>query len=171
MDWSGPSSHDHATLPFPVVDGEGLLIEKRRGLGAGLYNGPGGKVEPGEPVREAAVRETEEEVRTEPAGVEKRADLDFRFGGDPFSFVHVFVATGLDGTPEATAEARPEWRAVDDPPLDEMWPDDRHWLPDVLAGERVRGVFRFDADGDELLGHETAPGGPLRPPDGVPRPD
>lgn len=34
-----------------------LLMRKKRGVGAGLYNGPGGKVEPDESPRECAVRE------------------------------------------------------------------------------------------------------------------
>jgi len=153
MDDGGPTTdagHRLATLLFPVVDGEVLLIHKKRGVGAGLYNGPGGKVEPGETPRECAVRETREEVRAAPTGVEKCGELDFRFGDDPFTYVYVFRADGLAGEPAATPEADPEWVAVDAVPYDEMWPDDRHWLPSLLDGERFRGRFRFDDDGDEL---------------------
>jgi ADP-ribose pyrophosphatase YjhB (NUDIX family) len=147
----GPQDgHEPATLLFPVVDGEVLLIHKKRGVGAGLYNGPGGTVEAGETVRKAAVRETVEEVRAEPRGVAYAGELDFRFGDEPFTYVYVYRATGLAGTPEETAEADPEWFEVESVPYDEMWEDDRHWLPQVLAGRSVAGTFRFDADGDEL---------------------
>ena len=46
-----------------VVKGESiLLIEKKRGLGAGKINGPGGKIDPGETPMEAVMRETLEEL-------------------------------------------------------------------------------------------------------------
>lgn len=153
-----PEGHRLATLLFPVIDGEVLLIRKKRGVGAGLYNGPGGKVEPGETPRECATRETREEVRARPADVTKLGELDFRFGEDPFNYVHVFRAGALHGTPRETPEADPEWFGVDAVPYDEMWADDRHWLPHLLAGERFRGRFRFDADGDELLEWELETG-------------
>ncbi|RKX74483.1 MAG: NUDIX hydrolase, partial [Spirochaetes bacterium] len=35
-----------------------LLIHKKTGLGAGLINAPGGRIDPGETPEEAAVRET-----------------------------------------------------------------------------------------------------------------
>jgi mutator protein MutT len=161
MDDGGPTTdagHRVATLLFPVVDGEVLLIRKKRGVGAGLYNGPGGKVEDGETPRECAVRETREEVRARPVGVRKLGELDFRFGRDPFTYVHVFRADELRGDPEETPEADPEWVAVEAVPYDEMWPDDRHWLPHMLAGERFHGWFRFDDDGDELLAWELETG-------------
>lgn len=140
-----------ATLCHLVDGDETLLIHKKRGVGEGLYNGVGGKVEPDETVREAAVREVEEEVRATPTGLADRGELDFRFGGEPFMYVHVFVADGLVGTPEETPEADPAWTAVDDVPYDEMWADDRHWLPHVLDGRSVAGRFRFSEGGERLL--------------------
>jgi 8-oxo-dGTP diphosphatase len=154
MDDGGPRTevgHRLATLLFPVVGGEVLLIRKKRGVGAGLYNGPGGKVEPGETARECAVRETREEIRAAPSGVEKRGELAFRFGSDPFTYVHVFRAAGLAGEPSETPEADPEWYPLDGVPYDEMWPDDRYWLPHLLDGERFFGWFQFDDEGDHLL--------------------
>ncbi len=44
-----------ATLLFVVRDGKILLIPKKRGLGAGKINGPGGRLVPGETFKEAAV--------------------------------------------------------------------------------------------------------------------
>ena len=46
-----------ATLCYILRDGEVLLIRKKRGFGANKYNGVGGKVEGGEGVLEAAIRE------------------------------------------------------------------------------------------------------------------
>jgi 8-oxo-dGTP pyrophosphatase MutT (NUDIX family) len=44
-----------------VTDGEVLLGMKKRGFGVGKFNGFGGKVESGESVPDAAVRELREE--------------------------------------------------------------------------------------------------------------
>lgn len=141
-----------ATLCLPVVDGRVLLIRKKRGVGAGLYNGPGGKIEPGETPRECIHREVHEELRVGLSGVEKVGELDFVFGDEPFMFVHVYRADDVTGEPEETPEADPEWFDPEEIPYDEMWPDDRYWVPKLLDGETFTGRFRFDDDGDELLG-------------------
>lgn len=147
-----------ATLCHPVVDGELLLIRKRRGLGAGKLVGPGGKVEPGETPREAARREVREEVRVEPTGLERCGEFAFHFrDGSPDEdsmYVHVFTADGVDGEPETTAEAVPEWYPATDPPYDEMWVDDRVWVPHMLAGEPFEGTFVLADGGDSLLRYE-----------------
>ena len=53
---------DIATLVFVLRDNEVLLIRKKRGLGAGKINGPGGKLEAGETPRQCALREVREEL-------------------------------------------------------------------------------------------------------------
>jgi 8-oxo-dGTP diphosphatase len=143
-----------ATLVFIIQDGEALLIEKKRGVGEGLFNGPGGKVEGDETIEEAAVRETVEETKVRPEEVEKVGELEFVFGDDPFMFVHVFTADSFSGTPEETEEARPEWFSTDDLPLDKMWPDDRYWIPRMLDDEKFLARFMFDDKGNEILEHE-----------------
>jgi len=147
-----------ATLCHPVVDGELLFIRKQRGLGAGKLVGPGGKVEAGETVREAARREVREELRVRPVGVEKRGEFDFHFRDgrvdDDSMHVHVFAADAIDGEPEATDEAVPEWHRADELPYDEMWVDDRVWLPHLIAGETFRGEFVLSDDGESLVRYE-----------------
>ncbi|MDJ1432288.1 8-oxo-dGTP diphosphatase [Halostagnicola sp. A-GB9-2] len=138
-----------ATLCFVVRDGCVLLIEKRRGLGEGLYNGPGGKLEDGETPRACAIRETREEVGIEVSEPEKAGTLEFVLDGSLHTKCHVFRTDSFDGEPTMTAEARPEWFAIDDVPYDRMWEDDRYWLPGVLEGKTVAGQFRF-AGGEPL---------------------
>jgi 8-oxo-dGTP diphosphatase len=162
------SERDEATICYPLRGSlplepadELLLIRKRRGLGADLYNGPGGKVEPGETPVESAVRETQEEVGVDvgpPAAVDKRGEFDFYFGDEHVFFCHVYVATDVTGSARESEEAIPEWRPREAIPYEEMWEDDVLWLPAVLDGETVRGVFYFDADGDELLEHALRTG-------------
>ena len=66
IDWPSWSPGDRATLLFVIRDGEVLLIRKKRGLGAGKINGPGGRIEAGESPLEAAIREVQEEVGVTP---------------------------------------------------------------------------------------------------------
>ena len=147
-----------ATLCHPIVDGELLLIRKQRGLGAGKLVGPGGKVEDGETPREAARREVREELRVVPTGVEKRGEFDFHFGDGDLDeesmHVHVFAADDVDGEPESTEEAVPEWCSVGDVPYDEMWIDDRVWLPHLIDGESFAGEFVLSDDGESLIEYE-----------------
>jgi len=144
-----------ATLCFPLRthhpdEGddreEVLLIEKRRGLGDGWYNGPGGKLEAGETPRECAVRETHEEVGLEvdPHDLEKAGELTFRLDGEVHTFCHVFRTDRFQGKPQTTPEARPEWVPIEAVPYDQMWDDDHLWLPGVLEGRTVRGTFEFE---------------------------
>ena len=161
-----------ATLCFPLRDRdcsdghatdsgskrEVLLIEKRRGLGAGWYNGPGGKCEPGEDPRRCAIRETREEVGLEVHALEKAAELTFLLDGEIHTFCHVYRTRSVTGTPTASEEADPEWVPVDEVPYDQMWEDDRLWLPGVLEGRSVTATFRF-AGGEPLdeaafVGHD-----------------
>ena len=48
IDWSAWSPVDRATLIFVRQDDQVLLIRKKRGLGAGKINAPGGRIEAGE---------------------------------------------------------------------------------------------------------------------------
>ena len=48
VDWSNWTPEQTATLMFVIDDNRVLLIRKKRGLGAGKINGPGGRLEEGE---------------------------------------------------------------------------------------------------------------------------
>jgi len=151
IDWSLYSPRVRATLLFVRRDGRLLLIRKKRGFGVGKVNGPGGKIAPGETPLEAAVREVEEEVGVTPTGVRARGTLSFVFVDGLTLHVAVFTATGCVGEPTESDEALPFWCDEATLPYDEMWADDRVWLPALLAGADVdlRAVF----DGDTLLDH------------------
>ncbi|PZF56835.1 hypothetical protein DEI92_13675 [Curtobacterium sp. MCBD17_034] len=129
---------------------EVLLGRKRRGLGVGRLVGPGGKLEPGEDARSAAVREVAEEVGLEVRAedLEPRGTLDYRFPFRPsWSQVSdVFVAERWDGEPRGGDELEPGWVPVDAVPYDAMWDDARYWLPGVLRGGSVRARFTFGED-------------------------
>ena len=50
IDWPNWQPEIVCTLMFVTRGDEVLLIRKKRGLGAGKINGPGGKVDPGETI-------------------------------------------------------------------------------------------------------------------------
>jgi len=135
-----------ATLLFVVRDGKILLIHKKRGLGAGKINGPGGRLEPGETFEEAAVREVREELCVDCVGVKAMGEIRFQFIDGLSLFVTIFKASGCIGDPRETDEAIPLWSDVASIPYDRMWSDDPYWLPLVLDEKLFRGYFLFDED-------------------------
>ncbi len=151
IDWSAWAPTHRATLLFVVRDGRILLIRKKRGLGAGKINGPGGKIDEHESARAAAIREVQEELGVTPIGVVERGELSFQFVDGYSIHVVVFDGSDVDGEPEETDEAVPLWTPIDRIPYAEMWADDELWLPLLLNGRRFSGRFVFD--GDEMLDH------------------
>lgn len=122
-----------------------LLAMKKRGFGAGKWNGAGGKIDAEETVTEAAVRELHEEtgVAISPESLEPRGILHYHFLQKPEwdRDVHVFVSHGYKGGFQETEEMRPEWFDIDAIPFDAMWNNDRYWLPRVIEGESVEFEF------------------------------
>ena len=121
---------------------EVLMGLKKRGLGAGLLNCPGGKLELGETPEEAVVREVAEETGMTLAvdALRPAAELMFHFPDVPEwddLLVHYFTATEFAGEPRESDEIAVEWVAEDELRYDRMWDDSRLWLPSVLAGEYV----------------------------------
>ena len=149
MDWTNWTPRIIANLCFILDEGRVLLIRKKRGLGAGKINGPGGKLDPGESALDSAVREVQEELGITPLNLEDRGVLYFQFVDGLSLHCTVFIARGFTGEPVETAEAIPLWFPIDEVPYGEMWEDDQHWLPQVLAGASFDGWFEFD--GDKML--------------------
>ena len=152
IDWESWRAADPATLLFVIADDRALLIRKKRGLGAGKINAPGGRIEPGETALDAAVREVQEEVRITPRQVAEYGTLSFQFVDGYSLLVHVFRADAWDGAPTETDEATPMWFATHALPYDEMWADDRLWVPHLLARRCFDGRFIFD--GDLMVDHD-----------------
>lgn len=133
------------TLLLLRRDDQILLAMKKRGFGSDRWNGVGGKVDPGETIEQALVRECQEEICVTPTNYEKVAVHDFVFpDGTPDMEVHAYVATEWEGDPTETEEMAPRWFSVDAIPYDDMWQDDIVWLPQVIRGKKLLGLFVFD---------------------------
>ncbi|MEO6054961.1 MAG: 8-oxo-dGTP diphosphatase [Chthoniobacterales bacterium] len=144
--WASWQPKERATLCFIIQNGKILLIRKKRGLGAGKINGPGGRIEIGESPLQAAIRETQEEVGVTPLDLDLCGELYFQFV-DGFSLhCTVFLARNFTGELQETDEATPYWIAVNEIPFEEMWSDDAHWLPGMLRGGKFKGYFLFNED-------------------------
>ena len=130
-----------------------LLGMKKRGFGAGKWNGFGGKVEQGETIRKAARREIYEEagITLRDKDIDKAGVLEFEFKGDPEILeVHIFKAHKFIGEPKETEEMKPAWFGTHEIPYSNMWLDDAHWMPLLLSGKKFKGKFLFEGH-DKIL--------------------
>jgi len=132
-----------------LLDGDRVLLGmKKRGFGVGKWNGIGGKVKSGEAIEEAALRELAEEVgvRTKPQHLKKVGHVRFHSDyTDTLEWeMHIFAVRAWEGEPRESDEMKPQWFRHDEIPFGEMWADDKHWLPHVLAGKKITAQFHFD---------------------------
>ena len=156
IDWDlwEPDDTERCVLSY-IVDEENdrmLFIEKLRGMGTGLLNGPGGHIEPGEDPVAAAAREIKEEtgldVRAE--DLEERAMLSFQFRDGMRMGGRVYYCRKWSGELiDRSDETIPRWYDRKDVDYSRMWEDDVLWLPDFLAGKSFWGRFIFD--GQKLI--------------------
>lgn len=131
-----------------------LLGYKKRGFGQGKYGGFGGKLQDGETLSQAALRELQEEagLSADLADLVSLGTLTFIF---PYKHpwdqeVHVFVVRKWQGTPTESDEMQPKWFDITQIPLEQMWDDSRYWLPHILAGERIKAVFTLNQNNETV---------------------
>jgi mutator protein MutT len=132
-----------------------VLAMKKRGFGINKWNGVGGKVESGETIEQAAIRETEEEISVVIKDIVKVAELTFYFSENPDwnQVVHVYFAENWEGEPIESEEMKPQWYTVDSIPYENMWPDDIFWLPEVIKGQKLKASFTLDSHDTILEQH------------------
>ena len=138
-----------------------LLGHKKTGLGCGKIVALGGHVEDGESSADAAAREVKEEsgIQVASGALWEAAQVTFLFPACPRWDMIAFVFTTAEWEGEAveTPEITPEWFDVTDLPLDRMWDDAKHWLPQVLAGDRLAAVFTYAADCETVAAGALGP--------------
>ncbi|OGD71756.1 hypothetical protein A3A84_03225 [Candidatus Collierbacteria bacterium RIFCSPLOWO2_01_FULL_50_23] len=129
---------------------------KKRGFAQGKWNGVGGKMDDKDKnIEETAIRETNEEIQVNPTSLKQVAVLNFFHLGktDNNQQVTVYLTSKWEGEPTESEEMAPRWFKINEIPYDEMWEDDRFWLPKVLSGETVEADFLFNKN-QVLLEHE-----------------
>ncbi len=149
-----------STLPTKVMtlvlvrQGSRVLLGlKKVRLGAGRWNGFGGKVEEGEDIEAAAKREVLEEAGITVERVQKVGVCEFHSPVRPFVVeMHIFEATEFAGEPTESDEMHPQWFELRALPTEAMWKSDLLWWPEYLAGKKFSARFVFDKD-DNVLEH------------------
>ncbi|XP_026224073.1 7,8-dihydro-8-oxoguanine triphosphatase isoform X1 [Anabas testudineus] len=142
------------TLVLVVQPGRVLLGMKKRGFGAGKWNGFGGKVQPGETIEDAAKRELLEESGLTVDALEKVGNIKFEFVGETELLdVHIFRADTYNGEPTESEEMRPQWFECDQIPFSRMWADDVLWFPLLLQKRKFVGYFKFQGH-EVILSHK-----------------
>ena len=149
------------TRVSPAGQPEVLLGYKKTGLGTGKIVALGGHVEERETAAQAAAREVKEECGVAVAADSLRAaaHITFLFPTRPAwdMTVEVFITSRWSGEPAESDEIRPQWFPVAALPFDRMWDDGRLWVPQVLAGERLRAIFSYAADCETVAESSVGP--------------
>ncbi len=123
-----------------------LLGIKKRGHGAGYWNGFGGKKLPNETILDSALREIKEEAEIIPQDMMQVGTLEFT------NFItYIYIFSEFKGEPVETEEMRPQWFNIQDIPYNQMWESDKLWLPLILDRKKIKGEFFFD--GDRMVGY------------------
>ena len=145
IDWDMWEPTERCVLTY-VIDGDNiLLILKKRGMGDGYYNGPGGHIELEETKTEAAIRETKEETGLDVADLVDMGTLYFQFRDGTRMIGYVFTTHTYSGTLiDECDETKPFWAKISELDYSNMWEDDRLWFPLLLEGKRFNGYFIFD---------------------------
>jgi 8-oxo-dGTP diphosphatase/2-hydroxy-dATP diphosphatase len=120
---------------------------KKRGFGAGRWNGFGGKQIKGETIEETARRELQEESGLEVGDINKLGVMEFDIeGADELLEVHLFKAVEFYGKPRESEEMLPKWFFIEEIPFAEMWADDRYWFPFFMRNKKFKMKAKFSAD-------------------------
>lgn len=137
-----------AVIGFCIDNEQVLLVRRKKssiGLGVGVLAGVGGKVGDtpeikDESIEEALVREFYEETGLKPIEY-KHVGTAFFLNPEKEKFnmdCEIFIITAWKGVLHEISKdgaAIPEWHYISKLPVDEMFPDNKLWVPKVLAGD------------------------------------
>lgn len=126
--------------------GDKILLgrRKKQGFGQGKWLGLGGKVDEGESIEQAMIRECQEESGIEVTKFIKRGVLTFHYINDPIMEVHYYEIKEFDNQPKDSNEMEVAWVELNKIPYEKMWPNDKYWLPALLDNKDFEGEFYFD---------------------------
>jgi 8-oxo-dGTP diphosphatase len=145
------------TLCFVTHGDEVLLLlgGPTKRLWAGLYNGLGGHVEPGEDIYSSAIREVKEEAGLDVRDIRLRCVVHAD-AGDPAVGILFFVFTAVseDKHVQPSDEGALEWAPIDALPVERLVEDLPVLLPKILgmrpAEPPIFAAYSYDAD-DRLV--------------------
>lgn len=162
-----------AVVGFPVQDGKVILgFRKKISMkwGKNIYSGIGGKVGDKEEWKnesneEALNREFVEECGIEIVNSKFCGVVNFLFPDSPEYNMetYIYLIDKWNGEAVETEVIRPELFPVDNLPLNEMWEDNKHWVPYVLnsaknekSNTKVYGNFLYESVGEQKFVREVS---------------
>ena len=95
------------------------------------------------------IREVEEEISVKPTKYKKVGLLEFDEyykGNKEHLVLHLYITTEWIGEPTESEEMLPKWFKIDEIPYENMFDDDRYWLPFILDGKKIKAYFEFDQE-------------------------
>ena len=134
-----------------------LLAMKKRWFWQWKYNWPGWKINNWETSEEAMIREAKEEFWIQILKQKKIWKLIFYFSWKSnWDFeVDLFLINDFIQNPVETDEMKPKRFDINKIPYENMWEDDRIWLPRVLNWEiNIEYKFYFSWENWKLTGVE-----------------
>jgi 8-oxo-dGTP pyrophosphatase MutT (NUDIX family) len=134
-----------------------LLAQKKRDFGKGLWNGYGGKVQEGETIEQAALREIQEEAGIVPDKIAAAGKITITFEHKPGDAIeiHLFRCAPFYGEAAESEEMLPRWFGYNEIPYEAMWPNDPLWVRDFLSGKNIEGDFHLDKEMKKVLRHSV----------------
>jgi 8-oxo-dGTP diphosphatase len=148
-----------ATLCYLRNRDKVLLLHKARGLfGEGKWNAPGGKLRLGENPSNGAAREMFEETGIRVNRLRFNGILNFYLGESKEldQTVFAFSCHKFTGKTRRGREGKLRWFPISQIPYDDMWEDDRLWLPLLLDGRSFIGDFYFTDKYQKLICHKIS---------------
>lgn len=144
-----------STLVYVRSEGRTLMIRKARGHQKGMWNGLGGKFEPGETPEECARREVREEAGLEVGELRLHGVITFPlFDSENDWYVFVFSSRDFEGQPASTDEGDLHWIRDELVPELELHEGDRIFLP-WLEDDRFFSA-KFVYEHGQFRSHEVA---------------
>ncbi|WP_215115234.1 8-oxo-dGTP diphosphatase [Exiguobacterium sp. s80] len=142
-------------VPYPYTlclvrqDDHFLLLNRQKQPAMGMWNGVGGKIEPGETPTAAVVRETFEETGIMLSQVQFAGTAVLR--AEQAVGIYLYLADLPDGqtlpTPLVTREGILDWKSLNwilDPDNIGIISNLKHYLPNILNGPLCRHTFDYN---------------------------
>ena len=147
INWDDWQAVNQATLLLTVKDNKILLMRKKRGLGRRKKSMVRGaksiRVRLYWTVLSGRLRKSSaSRLMTQRLSVKACSSL---LMATPFMSIRLWRLI-LAVSQLKTDEAFPIWFSLDEIPYDEMWEDDKYWIPLALKGQQFTGRYLFDND-------------------------